>query len=131
MFMLVAHALLGVAGVWHMHSRICGCNCLICCWCLNLAFIITGYVIRFGTQGKLASLSLTGSKFSGDTTLSFTDTNFITNERTYVMDGHLIMVLWGLSLAFCCVHCCSMCCCVLSFPEKAATDQSTSQRLIN
>ena len=96
MMTIAVQGLLLTTGVWFFPTRFAAMMTQAFCNCFLFAGTVTVAVYRFNTMGKLASLSLAPVNLStnsdGDPTL--------TDERTYVDDGQLILRLWSISLVF-------------------------------
>jgi len=66
LLLIALNAVLMTLGAWNYFARaISGCLCCLLSM-VNLAAIIVTATFRFNTVGKLAALSLTPSKFSGE-----------------------------------------------------------------
>ena len=57
---------------------------------------------------------MAGSAFSDEV-----DGVITSDERTYAMDGKLILGLWSFGWFLCCMHCCGACCAIFKMPTKA------------
>ena len=91
-----------IIGVFNMWTRIFNC-CTQCCFCcFNLVVFIYSGVLRFNTQGSLSAISQTPIYPEGSAAAT-------ASQRTYEMDGKLILSIWIFSAFFVCMHCCGAC----------------------
>ena len=88
MLLAAANGFIMILGTWNVHTRVIGNLCNCCLSCLGLGAVICACVFRFNAMGRLAALSLKGSKLSTDIA---SDNYFFDEKRTYQSDGDLIL----------------------------------------
>ena len=97
-----SYVLTSVFGAYYCCARGCGA-CLSCLLgCFSLVSIITGFILRYHTIGKLTALSEGPSYYD-------TDTEKFTTYRTYASDAEQLTTLLIVQLCLCCASCLAGC----------------------